>query len=163
MQIPENLKIRRAGPDDLARAANLTELAWTASNTEFLPAATIATLTAENSISGLIASRSQELWLAEIDADLAAVVGVDSNGYVWACYVHPNHQRKGVGRAIMSEVKSYLKGKGLPFLHLDIIEGNASAEAFYLSLGWQEESRRPESLPGHTATAIRLVCPLQDI
>lgn len=80
MPIPENLKIIRAGPDDLPCAANLTELAWTASNEKFLPAATIAILTAENSISGLIASRSQELWLAEIGVELAAVVGVDSNG-----------------------------------------------------------------------------------
>jgi len=116
MLLYENLKIRRAGPDDLARAANLTELAWTASNEEFLPGATIAMLTVENSISGLIASRSQELWLAEIDAELVAVVGVDSSGYVWACYVHPSYQRNGIGEAVMSEVKTYFQNKGLSFL-----------------------------------------------
>ena len=51
----------------------------------FLPK--IALLTAENSIAGPIASRSQELWLAEFMDDLAAVVGCDANGYVWACNV----------------------------------------------------------------------------
>lgn len=152
--------IRRAGPDDLADATTLVEHAWTASNAEFLPSTTIALLTAENSIAGLIASRSQELWLAEHQGALAAVLGVDTTGYVWACYVHPEHQRKGIGGALMSAVKAYFKAKGVPHLYLDLIDGNTAAETFYLAQGWVEESRRPESLPGHTATAIRLIYPL---
>lgn len=124
----------------------------------FLPK--IALLTAENSIAGPIASRSQELWLAEFMDDLAAVVGCDANGYVWACYVHPEFQRKGIGRALMDVVKDYFKGKKLPFLYFDLIDGNTAAETFYWAQEWIEESRRPETPPGHTATAIRLVCRL---
>ena len=104
----------------------------------------------------MIASRSQELWLAELRGTLAAVLGVDTSGYVWACYVHPDHQRKGIGGALMSAVKAYFKEKDVTFLYLDLIDGNTSAQTFYLAQGWVEESRRPESLPDHTATAIRL-------
>ncbi|NKB45816.1 MAG: GNAT family N-acetyltransferase [Alphaproteobacteria bacterium] len=153
----DTLAIRRAGPDDLAAATTLVEHAWTATNAEFLPSTTITLLTAENSIAGLIASRSQELWLAEHVGDLAAVLGVDSNGYVWACYVHPDHQRKGIGRALMNAVKAYFEDKDVACLHLDLIDGNTAAQTFYLAQGWVEESRRPEPLPGHMATAIRLV------
>lgn len=155
-----SLKIRRAGPDDLAAATMLVETAWTASNAEFLPALTMVLLTAENSVAGLMASRSQELWLAETPDSIAAVLGADRNGYIWACYVHPTHQRQGVGTALMAAVKAHFSGKGLDALHLDIIEENTAALTFYLKLGWTEESRRQESLPGHVATAIRLTCPL---
>lgn len=155
-----SLNIRRAGPDDLAAATALVETAWTTSNAEFLPALTMVLLTAENSVAGLMASRSQELWLAETPEGIAAVLGADLKGYVWACYVHPTCQRQGVGTAIMAAVKTHFTGKNLNSLHLDIIEENATALAFYLQLGWVEESRRQEALPGHVATAIRLTCPL---
>jgi len=155
-----NLTIRRAGPDDLAAATSLIEQAWTTSNAELLPEVTMTELTAENSIAGLIASRSQELWLAETEDALTAVLGVDTTGYVWACYVHPDHQRKGIGGSLLNAVKAYFKEKNVPFLHLDLIDGNDAAQTFYQEQGWVEESRRPEPLPGHTATAIRLVCPL---
>lgn len=159
-KMPAPFCIRRAGPDDLAAATGLIEHAWSTSNAEFLPAVTISTLSAENSIAGLIASRSQELWLAEVGDKLVAVVGADSIGYVWACYVDPQLQGQGIGKALMAEVKAYFKDKTLSFLHLDIIKENTAALGFYLAQGWVEESRRPEPLPGHTATAIRLVCPL---
>lgn len=152
-----SLIIRRAKPDDLGAATALVETAWTASNAEFLPALTMVLLTAENSVAGLMASRSQELWLAETDEGIAAVLGADLNGYIWACYVHPKAQRKGVGTALMGEVKTYFRDKGLECLHLDIIEENATARAFYQRLGWTEESRRKEPLPGHLATAIRMI------
>lgn len=154
------LQIRRAGPDDLAAATDLVETAWTTSNAEFLPALTMALLTAENSVAGLMASRSQELWLAESSDGVAAVLGADKNGYIWACYVHPDAQRSGIGSALMAEVKKYFSEKGLDSMHLDIIEENAAALAFYHHLGWTEESRRDEQLPGHMATAIRMTCSL---
>lgn len=154
------LIIRRAGPDDLAAATALVEKAWTASNAEFLPALTMALLTAENSVAGLMASRSQELWLAESSEEITAVLGADANGYIWACYVHPKAQRSGVGTALMAKVKAYFADKGLDNLHLDIIEENEAACAFYEHLGWTEESRRDEKLPGHIATAIRMTCSL---
>lgn len=157
---PSQLTIRRAGPEDLTAAAALVAEAWTSTNAEYLPAETMAALSADHSIAGLVASRSQELWLAERSAIVAAVLGIDATGYIWACYVHPEHQRQGIGAALLDRVKLYCKEKELPQLYLDLIDGNDGAQAFYVAQGWIEESRRPEPLPGHTATAIRLICPL---
>lgn len=151
-----DISIRRAGPDDLAAATALVELAWATSNAEFLPALTIALLTAENSLAGLMASRSQELWVAESQDRISAVLGVDAQGYVWACYVHPERQGTGIGSALMKDVKAHCAAKGLECLTLDIIEENTNARGFYEHLGWTEVSRREEQLPGHRATAIRL-------
>lgn len=151
------LKIRRAKPDDLAPATALVEAAWTQSNAEFLPTLTMALLTAENSVAGLMASRSHELWIAELPDQMAAVLGADPNGYIWACYVAPDLQRTGIGSALMAEIKTHFVAKGVEQLSLDIIQDNTSASAFYKHLGWMEESRREEQLPGHLATAIRLV------
>ncbi len=56
-----SIAIRRAGPNGLKAVTSLIEETWTASNAELLPVTTRAALTAENSIAGLIASRSQDI------------------------------------------------------------------------------------------------------
>ena len=155
-----SVTVRRSGPDDLKAVADLVEHAWTASNAELLPDITIAKLLAENSIAGLVASRSQELWLAEEQDELLAVLGASADGYIWACYVVPAHQRRGIGGLLLSTAEDHFRCQGLSSLSLDIIEGNAVAQDFYRAKGWQEESRRLEHLPEHTATAVRYIYPL---
>ena len=150
-----SITVRRALPDDLNAVAVLVEEAWTASNTELLPDITISKLLAENSIAGLVASRSQELWLAEEGEALLAVLGASTDGYIWACYVLPDHQRRGIGGLLLTAAEEHFRRQGLALLSLDIIEGNTAAQGFYCSKGWTEDSRRIEHLPDHTVTAIR--------
>ena len=133
----------------------LVEAVWSLSNSEMLPAETLAALTQHNSIANIMASRSQDLWLAESGNTLAGVMGVNADGYLWACYVDPAFQRMGVASALIDAAVSHFRAKGLAQLSLDLIEGNASATAFYTARGWVEQSRRSETLPGHEATVIR--------
>ncbi len=152
---PEIPSVRRAGPDDLAAAMALVDAVWTSSNSEMLPPETVAALKQQNSIANVMASRSQDLWLAEIDGALAGVMGIDATGYLWACYVDPAFQRKGVASSLVDAAADHFRSKDLDSLTLDLIEGNDSATAFYQSKGWIERGRRPESLPGFDATVIR--------
>ncbi len=131
-----SVKVRRTGPDDLTAVSDLVQHAWTASNAELLPDITIAKLLAENSIAGLVTSRSQELWLAEEQGELLAVLGASAEGYIWACYVVPNQQRRGIGGLLLSTVEDHFRRRGLASLSLDIIEGNTAAKDFYRAKGW---------------------------
>jgi GNAT superfamily N-acetyltransferase len=56
--------------------------------------------------------------------------------------VHPRHQRKGVGRALMNELERIAAGLGRTLLTLDTVAGD-KAEPLYLSLGYQIAGRIP--------------------
>jgi len=120
-----------------------------------LPSETLSALKQNNSIASVIASRSQDVWLAELGDALAGVMGIDATGYLWACYVDPEFQRKGVASALVEAAVEHFRAKGLERLTLDLIEGNSGATTFYLNRGWVERERRAEALPGYDATVIR--------
>lgn len=50
--------------------------------------------------------------------------------------VHPRHQRKGIGRALMGELERLAVARGRTLLTLDTVTGD-KAEPLYLSLGFQ--------------------------
>jgi GNAT superfamily N-acetyltransferase len=56
--------------------------------------------------------------------------------------VHPRHQRKGVGRALMNELERIAASLGRTLLTLDTVAGD-KAEPLYLSLGYQIAGRIP--------------------
>jgi GNAT superfamily N-acetyltransferase len=56
--------------------------------------------------------------------------------------VHPLHQRKGIGRALMNELERIATGLGRTLLTLDTVAGD-KAEPLYLSLGYQIAGRIP--------------------
>ncbi len=56
--------------------------------------------------------------------------------------VHPRHQRKGIGRALMNELEHIAAGLGRTLLTLDTVAGD-KAEPLYLSLGYQIAGRIP--------------------
>ena len=47
--------------------------------------------------------------------------------------VSPSHQRKGLGRRIMSELENYLQGRGFNSF---VLNARTSAEGFYEQLGY---------------------------
>lgn len=55
--------------------------------------------------------------------------------------VHPNHQRAGVGRALIEEAKSFAKAWPGNAIRLDAYEGAAGAGGFYIKCGFSERGR----------------------
>ena len=60
--------------------------------------------------------------------------------------VHPEHQREGVGRALMSRVEAEVTARGGRQLRIDTSSRNdyAKARAFYLGMGYVEVGRVPD-------------------
>ena len=55
-------------------------------------------------------------------------------GELWALYLRPGHQRRGIGRALWATVVDAARTAGYPALRLWVIAGNA-AEHFYAAMG----------------------------
>lgn len=74
-------------------------------------------------------------WVAESDgAILGFAVGYRS-GNIWALFVDPSHEGKGIARALHAEMLHWLRGLGLSNLFLTTGPGTR-AEAFYKLAGW---------------------------
>jgi putative acetyltransferase len=56
--------------------------------------------------------------------------------------VHPDHQRKGVGRALMKHLIEHARTCDLERLELCVRSDNAPAQALYASLGFVHEATR---------------------
>lgn len=59
----------------------------------------------------------------------------------WINYlgVDPDHQRRGIGRALMTEAERLLRVRGCPKINLQVRESNAAVVAFYESIGFAKD------------------------
>jgi ribosomal protein S18 acetylase RimI-like enzyme len=87
-----------------------------------------------------------DIWLAELDRAIVAFMAIDGS-YVDRLYVHPSHQRSGIGTALIAKAK-VLSPAGL---ELHTHQKNVAACAFYERHGFRAVkfgvSPPPESEP----------------
>lgn len=57
-------------------------------------------------------------------------------GYIYHLAVHPDHQGRGYGKALINQVTCELKALGAKKMHLFVYGDNHTAIAFYQSQGW---------------------------
>ncbi len=70
----------------------------------------------------------------------SAMAGYDGHrGWVNYLGVHPDHQRKGHGEAIMREVERRLLALGCPKLNLQLRCANQQAQHFYAAIGYSQD------------------------
>jgi ribosomal protein S18 acetylase RimI-like enzyme len=66
-----------------------------------------------------------------------AMAGYDGHrGWIYYLAVAPEHQRQGLGRAIMAEAERLLRGAGCPKINLQVRTMNQGVIAFYRRLGY---------------------------
>ncbi|MGW6198957.1 N-acetyltransferase family protein [Kribbella sp. NPDC055110] len=90
---------------------------------------------------------SKGITLVAVDGD--ALVGMTGLGreadfwVMWKLYVVPDHQGKGVGKALLDAAIAALPD-GTPELLLDVLVANEQAIGFYRSQGFAEPRRTPD-------------------
>jgi ribosomal protein S18 acetylase RimI-like enzyme len=140
------MQIRRASPGDFARLAELHVLARY--DMAYLPHVH-SFVSVERWMRESVIPR-QHVWVAEIDG---TVVGYASlyEGFLTNLYVHPSHQRRGIGAALLTEVKSATPD-GFRFW---VFQANRDAIRFYerhgartvrMTDGSKNEERLPDRL-----------------
>ncbi len=76
-------------------------------------------------------------WVSESAGEVVAfAIGNATNGNIWALFVHPDHERRGHGRALHDTMVDWLWAQGLERLWLTT-EPKTRAQTFYESAGWQ--------------------------
>jgi ribosomal protein S18 acetylase RimI-like enzyme len=72
----------------------------------------------------------------------SAMVGHDGHrGWVYYVATDPLHRGKGHGRAIMNAAEEWLRQAGIAKLQLMVRSDNTKVQAFYESIGYDEQER----------------------
>jgi [ribosomal protein S18]-alanine N-acetyltransferase len=70
------------------------------------------------------------------------------------------HQRRGVGRQLLSELASELRRFGVEAFHLEVRASNSTALRLYNSFGFNETGRRPRYYSDPIEDAVLMTCEL---
>ncbi|AKD05599.1 GCN5 family acetyltransferase [Pontibacter korlensis] len=76
-------------------------------------------------------------WVCEVGGEAVGFAIVDlSKANIWALFIEPAYERKGIGRKLHDEMVAWAFGKGLRKLWLGTDPGTR-AEGFYRKAGWR--------------------------
>ena len=87
----------------------------------------------EDNLQAWIAREGQIYFVAEIDGRITGVAAVSATNGVLLNYVSPDYQYRGVSKALMAALESWLKEQGRVVCHLI---STATARQFYETLGY---------------------------
>jgi len=77
-------------------------------------------------------------WVVTLRGEVVAfAIGDASNGNIWALFVDPCHEARGLGRRLHDEMVAWMFARGLAFLWLTT-EPGTRAERFYRRAGWRD-------------------------
>jgi GNAT superfamily N-acetyltransferase len=83
-------------------------------------------------------------WVAEeAGAVIAFAVGNKMTGNIWALFVHPDHEGKGVGRLLQAAMLQWLFAERVPRAWLTTGPGTR-AQRFYEATGWTRAGTTPD-------------------
>jgi GNAT superfamily N-acetyltransferase len=127
-----NAKVRRARPADIARIMTIRH------------AVRENRLSDPNSVTAADCAafiERSEIWVWEEDGLIIGFAAGDTrDGWVWALFVDPNYEGRGIGRVLLMRACSTLRAAGYPLATLSTGEGTR-AERFYRGRDWTATGR----------------------
>jgi len=98
-------------------------------------------VTAEDCLSYV---RRGQMWVWEEDQEILGISASDGEtGSIWALFVRPGHEGRGIGRALFAVACDALVSAGFRCLRLST-DPKTRAAAFYRVAGWREAGRTPD-------------------
>lgn len=78
-------------------------------------------------------------WVAEDDGDVVAFCYADRDkGSIWALFVRPGHEGRGLAKVLLGLAVGWLFGLGHARIHLST-GANTRADRFYAAQGWRRD------------------------
>lgn len=83
-------------------------------------------------------------WVVEVDETVAGFsIASLEDGSIWALFVRPGFEGRGVGRELLKKAKDWLFAAGASEVHLTT-EPGTRADGFYSKQGWSRGETTPE-------------------
>ncbi len=99
-------------------------------------------------------------WVIEFDQNVVGFIIVTMHvgeSHILNLGVHPNYQRKGFGRKLLSHAINMARGKEVVITYLEVRRSNKSAIALYQQLGFVQIGERKDYYPTQNGREDALV------
>lgn len=136
------MNIRQATPADSSALGLLAAQLW--EHDAAVLAAEYAALTASPEAACFLAeSDGSPVGFAQCQLRHDYVEGTETSpvGYLEGIYVQPDHQHRGIARALLSACEDWARTQGCKEFASDCELDNAASLAFHLALGFEEANR----------------------
>ncbi len=148
-------------PVDSLEAAELYVRAWKHAYGGLVPRPALNALQAERIMATFLnstAKEDQKILVAKAGTAVGFVhCGASRNEHdsceVFALYIDPKHQRKGIGRMLLCEAAKWIEKQGRNSFHLWVLKGNPCRE-FYGSLGGVTGNERTTLIGGKELNVV---------
>ena len=84
-------------------------------------------------------------WVAEIDRQIVGFAIANRSGLIWALFIRPGLDGRGLGQALLGKCLAWLTDLGVAEAMLET-GANTRAERFYRRAGWHETTRSGDEL-----------------
>lgn len=159
-------EIRVATADEAADVARVQVATWRAAYAGLVSGAVLDRLSvpaAASRWSERLGQPGHRLWVAgrgEVAGFVSAGPARDDDGpdgEVYALYVLPDHQRGGLGRALLATAARWLRDEAAyGDLALWVLAANAAGRAFYAATGWHRDgTQRDIDVCGDVVREVR--------
>jgi RNA 2',3'-cyclic 3'-phosphodiesterase len=151
-RLGQGLRVRPARPEDAEAMARVNVRSWQAAYRGLVADEVLDSLSIEDATrreEERSALEGSEAWVGLRDGAVVGYVsfgpwrqtprGGPDAGEVYALYVEPGEQRRGVGRLLLERAVAALRASGYRKAVLCVLEGNRAARSFYEPLGWSLE------------------------
>lgn len=135
--------LRRMQPQEVDTVCSLARIVWQATYPALISQAQIDAMLADRYAAGLILSQLDDpdhAWqVAERNRTTVGFAHALLEGAhckLDKLYVHPDHQRQGIGMALLQSVGDWARQRQARRLRLQVNRGNAQAIAAYLKYGF---------------------------
>jgi ribosomal protein S18 acetylase RimI-like enzyme len=164
------VRLRRAGVDDAAAIATVHVRTWKSAYRGLMPQALLDSLTFERRTGWWkgeleLARDDRRPWVAVDDDRVVGFVHAGPSrdddagtriGEVYAIYVDPECQGKGIGRDLLRHATRDLRTHGFRRAILWVLRDNRPSQQFYEAAGWADDGAdRVESLAGFDVREAR--------
>lgn len=85
-------------------------------------------------VAGFAEKDDFEFYVAEKETKLVGVAGFHLKGEIASIFIHPDHQREGIGRKLMQKIDREAEKEGVEELE---VPASLTARKFYEKLGFQ--------------------------
>lgn len=146
-------EIRKAAPEDIPKIVHLLKETIADVYGPILPEGALKPWTEGDQLSLDANNAWQNMIVAEKGKEIVAVAA-GFNDFVGLIWVHPTHQKKGLGGRLLNIVEAEIKGSGYGTAKLACFSANNRAMRFYQDNGWKILSEEKDEAAGAMKTVM---------
>jgi GNAT superfamily N-acetyltransferase len=175
-QVGGDIEVRGAGEDDARAIAEVHVRAWQVAYQGLVPDRILDGLSldgAQRSWERLVTERGSVTLVAGREGAVEGFCSIsmpsrdrdatEHTAEVAAIYVHPDHWRTGVGRALLDAGIGRLRDEGWGEVTLWVFAANDQARSFYAAHGFEPDgAERQNEIVGRTEVRLRLALSARD-